>query len=106
AAREGDLVVDPFGGSGTTYIAAELKGRRWLGSEIEDCTPIINRFEHLDRERENLLKIREKINLLFTADSLDLRRRNGHDTSKYRFEGSASGPEAEGRNNKTLELFD
>jgi len=88
AAREGDLVVDPFGGSGTTYIAAELKGRRWLGSEIEDCRPIINRFEHLDREKENLQEIRKKINLLFTPDSLALRRRNGHDTSKYRFSGS------------------
>lgn len=32
--NEGDLVVDPFLGSGTTYIAAKLAGRQCLGSEI------------------------------------------------------------------------
>ena len=35
ATRPGDLVVDPFGGSGTTYIACEALGRRWLGCEID-----------------------------------------------------------------------
>lgn len=29
----GDLVVDPFGGSGTTYAVCEQTGRRWLGCE-------------------------------------------------------------------------
>ena len=28
--EEGDLVVDPFAGSGTTGLAAEITGRRWL----------------------------------------------------------------------------
>jgi len=32
--NEGDLVYDPFMGSGTTAKAAEMLGRRWLGSEI------------------------------------------------------------------------
>ena len=31
----GDLVVDPFLGSGTTAIVCEYYGRRWTGSEIE-----------------------------------------------------------------------
>lgn len=35
ATRPGDLVVDPFGGAGTTYVACEALGRRWLGCEIE-----------------------------------------------------------------------
>lgn len=104
ATQAGDLVVDPFGGSGTTYVAAELKGRRWLGSEIEDCTPITDRFAHLDRERENLREIRNKINVLFTPDSLTLRMRHGHDSSKYRLEDSVR--ETEPEDTLTLQLFD
>jgi site-specific DNA-methyltransferase (adenine-specific) len=30
----GDLVLDPFGGSGTTYAVAKKLGRRWLGFEL------------------------------------------------------------------------
>ena len=28
--NEGDVVLDPFGGSGTTAIAAERTGRKWI----------------------------------------------------------------------------
>lgn len=31
--REGDLVVDPMCGSGTTLVAAELNDRQWLGGD-------------------------------------------------------------------------
>lgn len=31
----GDLVLDPFGGSGTTYAVAEQLGRAWVGTEPE-----------------------------------------------------------------------
>ena len=33
--QPGDLVFDPFGGTGTTGVAAEKLGRRWLVSEID-----------------------------------------------------------------------
>ncbi len=32
----GDLVLDPFLGSGTTAVAAEIQNRRWLGIEVND----------------------------------------------------------------------
>lgn len=88
ASEEGDLVVDPFGGSGTTYVAAEIKARRWLGCEIGDCSPIVERFQRLHREREDLRLVRTKVNTLFTSASLALRRRHGHDSSKYRIDES------------------
>lgn len=40
----GDLVFDPFGGAGTTYAVAERLHRRWIGTELGDVTPTINRL--------------------------------------------------------------
>lgn len=40
----GDLVLDPFGGSGTTYAVAERMHRRWIGIELGDCDPIVARL--------------------------------------------------------------
>lgn len=40
----GDLVLDPFGGSGTTYAVCEQRHRLWIGMEIEDPAPIIDRL--------------------------------------------------------------
>jgi site-specific DNA-methyltransferase (adenine-specific) len=45
--NRGDLVVDPFGGSGTTFYAAERLERRWLGTEIGDVQPAIRRLQDL-----------------------------------------------------------
>lgn len=44
SSEPGDLVLDPFGGSGTTYAVAERMGRRWLGIELGDTAPIIRRL--------------------------------------------------------------
>lgn len=33
SSREGDLVLDPFCGSGTTLVVAEREGRRWIGAD-------------------------------------------------------------------------
>jgi site-specific DNA-methyltransferase (adenine-specific) len=42
--EKGDLVLDPFGGGGTTYYVSEMLERRWIGCEIGDCRPIIRRL--------------------------------------------------------------
>lgn len=41
----GDLVIDPFGGSGTTFAVCETKHRHWLGSEIDFAKEIADRLE-------------------------------------------------------------
>lgn len=39
-----DIILDPFGGGGSSYMVAEKNNRLWIGAEIEDCIPILNRL--------------------------------------------------------------
>lgn len=82
ATDPGDIVLDPFGGSGTTYVAAELTGRKWIGSEM-DCSAIIERFRNLDGDREHLAEIRENKNTLFTKSDLRRQRVSGKKLSAH-----------------------
>jgi site-specific DNA-methyltransferase (adenine-specific) len=77
ASDEGDVVFDPFGGSGTTYAVSEIKARRWIGCEIGPIDEIVARFAALSEEREYLQRIRTDLNCLFTAKILSSRRQNG-----------------------------
>lgn len=47
SSQPGDLVLDPFGGSGTTYVVCEQENRRWLGCEREEsyCALIARRLQ-------------------------------------------------------------
>lgn len=48
--RPGELVLDPFMGSGTTALACEKHGRRWVG--VEENAPFIDMaLERIERAR-------------------------------------------------------
>lgn len=47
ASNPGQIVIDPFGGSGTTFYAAEKLHRYWLGTEIGDVEPAVKRLKDL-----------------------------------------------------------
>lgn len=44
ATNRREIILDPFGGGGSTYEAAQERQRYWLGSEITDCTHIVRRL--------------------------------------------------------------
>ncbi len=46
----GDLVIDPFAGSGTTLVSAKGAGRHWLGTDVSD-TYVTEGNRRLDRTR-------------------------------------------------------
>lgn len=77
ASSEGDTVLDPFGGAGTTYAVAEIKRRRWIGCEIGPVEDIVRRLENLEEERIRLATLREDLNCLFTHDTLAKREQLG-----------------------------
>lgn len=43
--NDGAIVLDPFGGGGSTFEAAQKLKRHWVGSEIVDCDLIRERFD-------------------------------------------------------------
>jgi DNA modification methylase len=56
SSNPGDLILDPFAGSGTTLVVAEIAGRRWVGIEQEEgyCDLARQRLESIDVEVEDL----------------------------------------------------
>ena len=86
ASDPGSVILDPFGGSGTTYVAAELTGRNWIGAEL-DCTSILERFDAIDQDRQHLLQIHSNKNVLFRSVDLQQRRKVGKPISpNYKLE--------------------
>lgn len=70
ATEQGDRVLDPFGGAGTTYAACEIMEREWVGVELHDCSPIAERLNGLETDREQIQQIEQNQNILFTEDAL------------------------------------
>jgi site-specific DNA-methyltransferase (adenine-specific) len=77
ASDEGDLVLDPFGGSGTTYVVSEIKNRRWVGVEIGPVDDIINRFKAIEEDANYLRNFRQNLNQLFTQETESARLARG-----------------------------
>ena len=70
----GDSILDPFCGSGTTLIAAENLGRRWIGiDESEDaCRTAQKRFASLDEaDMRNPDSLREEDLPIPAADNVN-----------------------------------
>ena len=78
ASEPGDLVFDPFGGSGTTYVVAEILKRNWIGCEIGPVENIIERFSNIGLENEQIENIHSKKNQLFLPETIEIRKRNGY----------------------------
>lgn len=77
ASDKGNLVFDPFGGSGTTYAVAEIKKRKWVGIEIGPVDQIVHRLDNIDEDAKYLKQIRQDINCLITSKDLKKRIETG-----------------------------
>lgn len=71
SSHQDSLILDPFGGSGTTFAVSEALGRKWTGTELnpEYCEIIKSRLtnkEHIERilkgkDEEEAIKRRVKL---------------------------------------------
>ena len=54
SSKPGDVIFDPFAGSGTTCVVAKKLGRRFIGVEIDEeyCTWGIKRLNLADTNKE------------------------------------------------------
>ena len=51
-----DIILDPFNGSGTTCLAAEMLGRSWIGLDISEnyCEVARKRIKEYQTEQKQL----------------------------------------------------
>ncbi|MET1968193.1 site-specific DNA-methyltransferase [Enterococcus gallinarum] len=78
ASEEGDLVFDPFGGSGTTYVVAEVLKRHWIGSEIGSINLIEERLNNIKDTVSQIENIQKNLNQLFLPETKKIREKNGY----------------------------
>lgn len=72
--RSNAWILDPFSGSGTTGIAANLLGRKYLGLEIEDSSLAMSKARRIEIEdksiRQNYIDKLAKMHLTLPQDTL------------------------------------
>lgn len=70
--KEGDLVVDPFGGCGTTLVETKVMGRRSIGVDINPVAALIAKAKITPikpaKIEEQFLKLKDKIDF-FSKDT-------------------------------------
>jgi len=64
ASKPDDVVLDIFAGGGSTFHAAQMHGRYWLGSELGDLEPTLSRFAALLGTKEHKI-IPQKVQSCF-----------------------------------------
>lgn len=72
ASDEGQMVLDPFSGSGTTLVVAEQLGRKWLGCELN--------YEYNQWAIERLQRVKK----MSVADWIELDRKNAQRRERMR----------------------
>lgn len=72
ASDEGQLVLDPFSGSGTTLVAAEQLGRQWLGCDLS--------YEYNQWAIERIQRVKK----MSVADWIELDRKNADRRTRMR----------------------
>ncbi|MFK2827131.1 site-specific DNA-methyltransferase [Bacillus sp. B190/17] len=75
--NDNDIVLDPFGGSGTTFAVSELLKRRWIGFELGNCEIIKKRLTNKEKDKKLLEKVYKEKNKLFPDKVKELRQSNG-----------------------------
>lgn len=61
--RPGDLIVDPYCGSGTTLVEAAVRGRRAIGIDMNPLAVLIARVKTTPIDREMLEHFRRKLEM-------------------------------------------